>query len=77
MHDVKDGATFSAPAPRSPTASAILEARTGALEPELVDVEGAEGRVAAADVAAAIDVPHFTRAAMDGERAPGARRPTA
>ncbi len=47
-------------------ALAILEARTGPLAAEIVDVDGADGRVAAEDVSAAIDVPHFARAAMDG-----------
>ena len=47
-------------------ALALLSARTGALESELALVEDAAGRVAAEDVAALVDVPHFARAAMDG-----------
>ncbi len=47
-------------------ALAILERRVGALDAELVLVTEAAGRVAAADVTSAVDVPHFARAAMDG-----------
>jgi len=44
----------------------ILKQRTSALAPECVDVVDAAGRVAAEEVFAAVDVPHFRRAAMDG-----------
>ena len=47
-------------------ALAVLERRVARLEAESVPVTEAAGRVAAADVAAAVDVPHFARAAMDG-----------
>src|SRR5262245_38031268 len=48
------------------TALALLEARTSALDAETVPVGEAGGRVAAADIVAAVSVPHFARAAMDG-----------
>lgn len=47
-------------------ALAILEARTPALETEVVPVAACAGRVAASDLTAAVAVPHFARAAMDG-----------
>jgi molybdopterin molybdotransferase len=47
-------------------ALAILSARTGPLPAEGVPVGESAGRVAAGDVAAAVAVPHFARAAMDG-----------
>ena len=47
-------------------ALAILGRRVARLGAETVPVARAAGRVAAADVAAAVDVPHFARAAMDG-----------
>lgn len=47
-------------------ALALLSARTGALPAEVVPVTASAGRVAASDVAAAVAVPHFARAAMDG-----------
>jgi molybdopterin molybdotransferase len=47
-------------------ALAILASRSGPLAAESVGVEDAAGRVAAEDVAALVDVPHFARAAMDG-----------
>lgn len=49
-----------------PEALAILAARTSALGPEVVPVTESAGRVAASDLAAAVAVPHFARAAMDG-----------
>jgi molybdopterin molybdotransferase len=49
-----------------PAALAILEPRTGPLADEATPILEAAGRVAAADVAAQISVPHFARAAMDG-----------
>jgi molybdopterin molybdotransferase len=45
---------------------AMLERRTRALASEAVGVREAAGRVAAAELRAAIDVPHFARAMMDG-----------
>lgn len=53
---------------RTPVAEAlaVLEARTTTLETERVPLEEAAGRVASEDVLAAVDVPHFARAAMDG-----------
>jgi molybdopterin molybdotransferase len=47
-------------------ALAVLERRVARLGAETVAVTQAAGRVAAVDVAAAVDVPHFARAAMDG-----------
>ena len=47
-------------------ALALLERRVARLGAETVPVTRAAGRVAAADVAAVVDVPHFARAAMDG-----------
>ncbi|MBI5478938.1 MAG: molybdopterin molybdenumtransferase MoeA, partial [Deltaproteobacteria bacterium] len=47
-------------------ALAVLERRVAHLDAESVSVTAAAGRVAAADIAAAVDVPHFARAAMDG-----------
>jgi molybdopterin molybdotransferase len=47
-------------------ALAILEARTHRLDAERVPVAAVARRVAAADIVAAVSVPHFTRAAMDG-----------
>lgn len=47
-------------------ALAILSARTGPLPAEAVPVSECVGRVVARDVAAAVAVPHFARAAMDG-----------
>ncbi|MBZ5640587.1 MAG: molybdopterin molybdotransferase MoeA [Acidobacteriia bacterium] len=47
-------------------ALAMLEQRTGALDAESIPITEAADRVAAADVIAAVDVPHFARAAMDG-----------
>jgi molybdopterin molybdotransferase len=44
----------------------VLARRVARLGAETVPVTRAAGRVAAADVAAAVDVPHFARAAMDG-----------
>lgn len=49
-----------------PEALSILAARTSALGPEVVPVAESAGRVAASDLAAAVAVPHFARAAMDG-----------
>jgi molybdopterin molybdotransferase len=47
-------------------ALAALKQRVRPLGDELISVMTAAGRVAAADVAAAVNVPHFARAAMDG-----------
>jgi molybdopterin molybdotransferase len=47
-------------------ALAILGRRVAPLGAETVLVTRAAGRVAAADVTAVVDVPHFARAAMDG-----------
>jgi len=47
-------------------ALAVLAARTGPLPDEEVALADAGGRVAAADVVAAVSVPHFARSAMDG-----------
>lgn len=44
----------------------ILYARLPSLEPEVVSLDMALHRVAALDVVAEIDVPHFAKAAMDG-----------
>src|SRR5438067_2372532 len=45
---------------------ALLDARTSPLASEPVALAGAAGRVLASAVVAAVDVPGFTRAAMDG-----------
>ena len=58
-------------------ALAVLEARVGLLDAELVPLAAAAGRVAAEDVAARASVPHFTRAAMDGYALASASVPTA
>jgi molybdopterin molybdotransferase len=50
----------------------FLEARVRALPAESVTLEGAIGRVLAADVRSAVDVPAFARAAMDGFAVRGA-----
>ena len=47
-------------------ALAILEQRVGCLDSEPVPITLGSARVAARDVVAAVDVPHFARAAMDG-----------
>jgi molybdopterin molybdotransferase len=49
-----------------PAALAVLERRVGVLDVETVSLVEAAGRVAAADVMAPSNVPHFTRSAMDG-----------
>lgn len=47
-------------------ALAILETRTGPLPAETVPVTESAGRVVSEDIVAAVAVPHFARAAMDG-----------
>lgn len=47
-------------------ALAILEARSPSLEAEEVAITESAGRVTATDIQAAVAVPHFARAAMDG-----------
>ncbi len=47
-------------------ALAVLETRVDSLEAERVPLVASSGRVAADDVAARVDVPHFARSAMDG-----------
>jgi molybdopterin molybdotransferase len=49
-----------------PAALAVLERRVGLLDAETVPLAEAAGRVAAEDVAARVNVPHFARSAMDG-----------
>lgn len=47
-------------------ALSVLEGRTHALGAERVPITEAAGRVVAEDIVAAVSVPHFARAAMDG-----------
>src|SRR5437868_5153339 len=54
------------------TALRWIDANARPLDSEVVPLEGLHGRVLAADLRAAIDVPPFDRAAMDGYALRGA-----